>query len=211
MRCIVRKASSYASCSLNSPVLVLKAVFLKSEARSKVDQFDLAYESKQTRSYSRKRLSYFSSHLIGFHLPRSGKRKTQTKKKVLCPWKCFAPDLKLFENWLCKYAVSVFFYFSFFQHFGLQTERISAIFFYAFIPRFSFIFHLTAVTWVLVFNIDTAERKERQTKSAKVRHSSPLWICLKGIRNTLAVSIVKPLTKTASWFFSWKVVWKGKL
>ena len=54
-----------------------------------------------------------SSHLAGFHLPWSWQKDDDgNPKKFLCPWKCFAPDLKLFEKWLCKYAVSVF---SFFQ------------------------------------------------------------------------------------------------
>lgn len=106
VRCIVRKASSCALCSLNPPVPVLGPPS--------------------------------SSHLAGFHLPWSWQKDDDgNPKKFLCPWKCFAPDLKLFEKWLCKYAVSVF---SFFQHFGLRTVRIPASFFYTCIPGFRIFF-----------------------------------------------------------------------
>ena len=106
VRCIVRKASSCALCSLNPPVPVLSPPI--------------------------------SSHLAGFHLPWSWQKDDDgNPKKFLCPWKCFAPDLKLFEKWLCKYAVSVF---SFFQHFGLRTVRIPASFFYTCIPGFRIFF-----------------------------------------------------------------------
>ena len=108
-----------------------------------------------------------------FHLPWSWKKDDDgNPKKFLCPWKCFVPDLKLFEKWLCKYAVSVFFFFS-----AIRTSNW-ANFRYLFLylhPRFSYIFHLTAVTWVLVFNIDTAERKERQTNP---NEASPLFALL---------------------------------
>ena len=189
VRCIVRKASSCALCSLNPPVPVLSPPI--------------------------------SSHLAGFHLPWSWQKDDDgNPKKFLCPWKCFAPDLKLFEKWLCKYAVSVF---SFFQisftmklkkrwwrepkkvfvslkmlrawseiiwKMALQVRSFCFFFFsairtsncanssYLFLylhPRFSYIFHLTAVTWVLVFNIDTAERKERQTNP---NEASPLFALL---------------------------------
>ena len=144
-----------------------------------------------------------------FHLPWSWKKDDDgNPKKFLCPWKCFVPDLKLFEKWLCKYAVSVF---SFFQHFGLRTVRIPATLFYTCIPglRIFFIWPRSPEFWFLILT-PLNERNGKQTRT-KLRHSSPFWIGLKGIRNTLAVSIVKPLTKTATLFFRWKVVWKGKL
>ena len=73
---------------------------------------EIKSRSVQLGILRRTRLSHFSSYLVEFHLPRRGKRKmTRTKKKVLCPWKCFAPDLKLFEKWLCKYAAFCFLFF----------------------------------------------------------------------------------------------------
>ena len=183
VRCIVRKASSCALCSLNPPVPVLSPPI--------------------------------SSHLAGFHLPWSWQKDDDgNPKKFLCPWKCFVPDLKLFEKWLCKYAVSGFSFFSDFIYHEVDKKMMSGtqksfcvlenascliwnylkngfastqfLFFLFFStsdfelcefphPRFSYIFHLTAVTWVLVFNIDTAERKERQTNP---NEASPLFALL---------------------------------
>ena len=192
-----------------------------------------------------------------FHLPWSWKKDDDgNPKKFLCPWKCFVPDLKLFEKWLCKYAVSVI---SFFQisftmklkkrwwrepkkvfvslkmlrawseiiwKMALQVRSFCFFFFsalrtsncansrYPFLylhPRSSYIFiwPRSPEFWFLILT-PLNERNGKQTRT-KLRHSSPFWIGLKGIRNTLAVSIVKPLTKTATLFFRWKVVWKGKL
>ena len=162
-----------------------------------------------------------SSQLAGFHLPWSWQKDDDgNPKKFLCPWKCFAPDLKLFEKWLCKYAVSGFSFFSdfiyhevgkkmmtgtqksfcvlenasrliwnylkngfastqflfflFFSTSDFELCEFQLPFFILASPVFVYL-HLTAVTWVLVFNIDTAERKERQTNP---NEASPLFALL---------------------------------
>lgn len=112
-----------------------------------------------------------SSHFVSF----SGISFTMklTKRWWREPKKVFV-SLKMLRAWseiIWKMALQVrsfcFFFFS-----ALRTSRYLILYLH---PRFSYIFHLTAVTWVLVFNIDTAERKERQTNP---NEASPLFALL---------------------------------
>ena len=96
-----------------------------------------------------------------FHLPWSWKKDDDRNQK-----KGFL-SLKMLRAWseiIWKMALQVrsfcFFFFSALRTSNCANSRYRFLYLH---PRFSYIFHLTAVTWVLVFNIDTAERNERQT------------------------------------------------
>lgn len=117
-----------------------------------------------------------SSHFVSF----SGISFTMklTKRWWREPKKVFV-SLKMLRAWseiIWKMALQVrsfcFFFFSALRTSNCVNSRYPFLYLH---PRFSYIFHLTAVTWVLVFNIDTAERKERQTNP---NEASPLFALL---------------------------------
>ena len=98
-----------------------------------------------------------------------------TKRWWREPKKVFV-SLKMLRAWseiIWKMALQVrsfcFFFFSALRTSNCANSRYPFLYLH---PRSSYIFHLTAVTWVLVFNIDTAERNERQTN---LNEASPLF------------------------------------
>ena len=101
-----------------------------------------------------------------------------TKRWWREPKKVFV-SLKMLRAWseiIWKMALQVrsfcFFFFSALRTSNCANSRYLFLYLH---PRSSYIFRLTAVTWVLVFNIDTAERKERQTNP---NEASPVFALL---------------------------------